>query len=764
MGPCGTRSLAGTVVALAAAVGLFTLAEAQAPPRTVNWDRARQAMSQYRTVVDSSGLVEIDEHLPTSMDATSLTSICKARNDAIGIARASAELPLRGMVLDDDPISAERKAVLRRTLGAVATYENDVPRAIGEFKAAKEGLGAWIKEYPDLTKRYLMLLETYAIGNLRKGEVENCLVMTSQDRCVFPLRPGGVHHAQEGVDTARTAFEEYLTFQPNDLEVKWLLNVSYMLLGRYPKDVPTAHLLAPSLFKSEAPMPRFYDVAMPTRLGLAEDIAGGTITDDFDGDGLLDAVLTSVDYCSPIRYFRNTGDGTFEDRTKAAGIIGQTGGLNDVQTDYNNDGRPDIFVMRGGWEVAMRNSLLRNNGDGTFTDVTKDAGLLDGTKSTHSVAWGDFDNDGWVDVFVGHELSASQLFRNKGDGTFEDVTERAGVGHVSFTKGVVFGDYDNDGWPDLYVSNMFADNILYHNNGDGTFSDVAAKLGVQKPLVSFPTWFFDYDNDGFLDILVVSYPASVEEFVKYYLKIPPKAETLTLYHNNGNGTFTDVTAATGLARVVPAMGANFGDLDNDGFLDMYLGTGTPSFGALMPNIMLKNDRGRRFLDVTEATGTGQLQKGHGIAFADLDNDGDEDVVLNNGGAVPGDRYGESLYENPGTPGTHWISVRLWGVKTNRSAIGAKIHVRLADASSGSAQRYREVTSGGSFGANSLIQHIGIGQATRIEALEIEWPTSKTRQVFKDVPIDSVLEIREFEHAFQVLHPKRFTLAGPSSDQ
>ena len=141
------------------------------------------------------------------------------------------------------------------------------------------------------------------------------------------------------------------------------------------------------------------------------------------------------------------------------------------------------------------------------------------------MAWADFDNDGWVDLYVGHELSPSQLFRNKGDGTFEDVTERAGVGSVSFTKGVVAGDYDNDGWPDLYVSNIFADNILYHNNGDGTFTDVAAKLGVQKPLVSFPTWFFDYDNDGCLDILVVSYPASVEEFVKYYLKIPPKAET-----------------------------------------------------------------------------------------------------------------------------------------------------------------------------------------------------------------------------------------------
>jgi hypothetical protein len=761
MGPRGSRVLVGLVIA-AALGGLFELVGAQAPPRTVNWDRARQAMSQYRTVVDSSGLVEIDQHLPTNVDASNLAALCRGRNQAIGIARANAELPLRGLVLDDDPISAERKAMLYRTLGAVSTYENDVERALKEFKAARDLIAPWVKEYPDLTRRFLMLQETYGIGNLRKGEVDNCLVMSSQDRCVFPLRPGGVHHAQEGVDTAREAFQEYLALKPDDLEIKWLLNVAYMLLGSYPKDVPPAHLLAPELFESEAAMPRFYDVAMPTKLGV-EDIGGGTIVDDFDGDGLLDAVMSTVDYCGSLRYFRNKGDGTFEDASARAGFLAQTGGLNNTQTDYNNDGRPDVFVHRGGWEVPMRNSLLRNNGDGTFTDVTKDAGLLDASRSTHSVAWADFDNDGWVDVYIGHELSPSGLFRNRGDGTFENVTERAGVGSVSFTKGVVAGDYDNDGWPDIYVSNIFADNILYRNNGDGTFTDVAAKLGVQKPLVSFPTWLFDYDNDGLLDIMVVSYPASVEEFVKYYLKIPPKAETLTLYRNKGNGTFEDVTAATGLGRVVPAMGANFGDLDNDGFLDMYLGTGTPSFGALMPNIMLKNDRGRRFLDVTAATGTGQLQKGHGIAFADLDNDGDEDVVLNNGGAVPGDRYGESLYENPGAPGTHWISVRLWGVKTNRSAIGAKIRVRLPDASSGSALRYREVTSGGSFGANSLMQHIGIGPATRIEALEIEWPTTRTRQVFKNVPIDSVLEIREFDEQFKVLHPKRFTFAGPSSD-
>ena len=155
-----------------------------------------------------------------------------------------------------------------------------------------------------------------------------------------------------------------------------------------------------------------------------------------------------------------------------------------------------------------------------------------------------------------------------------------------------------------------------------------------------------------------------------------------------------------------------------------------------------------------------MQKGHGIAFADIDNDGDEDVILNNGGAVPGDNYGESLFENPGVPGRHWISLRLVGVKTNRAAIGAKIRVVLSKDSSGSSLRYREVTSGGSFGANSLRQHIGIGEATTIERIEIEWPASHTTQVFRSVPIDSYLVIRELDEAFSLEHPRLVHLAGP----
>jgi hypothetical protein len=620
-----------------------------------------------------------------------------------------------------------------------------------------------LPDAPSLRRPYLPLLLALGTANMRQGETANCLVTPSADRCLFPLRPGGVHQHPEAAEHAVERFTEYLTYEPDDLGVRWLLNLAHMLLGKYPGSVPPQYLLREDLFKSEAPMPRFFDVARSAKLGEV-NIAGGTITQDFDGDGFVDVFLTSVDYCSPVRLYRNVGDGTFEDRTEPAGLLEQLGGINTIQTDYNNDGNTDIFIMRGGWEASMRNSLVRNNGDGTFTDVTREAGLLDGKQATHSVAWLDYDNDGWVDLFVAHELTPAQLFRNKGDGTFEDVSARAGVGITAFTKGVVSGDYDGNGYPDLYLSNMFGDNALFRNNGDGTFTDVGKTLGVEKPFASFPTWFFDYDNDGRLDIFVVGYPNSVEEFVKFYLRQPPLAETMMLYRNIGNGRFADVTPTAHLDRVVPGMGANFGDLDNDGFLDMYIGTGTPSFGTLMPNIMLKNDAGKRFLDVTADTGTGNLQKGHGIAFVDIDNDGDEDVILNSGGAVPGDRYDESLYENPGTPGRHWIAVKLMGVKTNRAAIGANITVTLPRPVLGSRLRYREVSSGGMFGANSFTQHIGIGTATTIESLTINWPVSKTRQVFKNVPIDSVLEIRELDETFTVRPQKRVVLRGPSQDE
>jgi hypothetical protein len=253
------------------------------------------------------------------------------------------------------------------------------------------------------------------------------------------------------------------------------------------------------------------------------------------------------------------------------------------------------------------------------------------------------------------------------------VAAAAGVAQIAFTKAAAWGDYDNDGSPDLYVSNFGQENFLYHNNRDGTFTEMAKALGVEGPIASFPTWFFDYDNDGCQDLFVSSYVQSVTEIVKELLRRPVQVETTRLYRSTCRGGFEDVSEATGVNRVSMAMGANFGDIDNDGFLDFYLGTGSPSYGALVPNLLFRNEGGKRFADVTLLTGTGHLQKGHGVAFGDVDGDGDQDIFLHTGGAVPGDAYGNVLFRNPGRPITGYAS-SWWGARpiARRSVRGSKL--------------------------------------------------------------------------------------------
>ncbi len=742
------RRTPGIVLLAALAAGTLVAQE-----RMTGWQRAQAEIAKYRTTLDTSGLADVDAKISPRVDAQDLQALCRARTEAVGTARRDAERQLAELLPGDDPITNDRRASLQRVLGAVASSEGDMVKARAHFDAARAALAPFAADYADLGRKWSLYDEAVGVAAMRQGEIDNCLVMTGSDRCLFPVRDGGRHHDLAGAAAGFEIFGKLADREPANLEARWLLNLAAMLLGKHPEGVPAKHRLAADLFRSKVPAPRFVDVARAIGVG-THSTAGATITDDFDGDGLIDIVQTSVDYCASARFYRNRGDGTFEDRTEAAGLLSQIGGLNATHTDFDNDGDLDLFIHRGGWEIAMRNSLLRNDG-GRFVDVTRAAGLANGVFATHSAAWADYDIDGWVDVFVGHEMSPSRLYRNRRDGTFEDVSARAGVGANAFTKGASWGDYDGDGFPDLYVSNMFGDNFLYRNKGDGTFAEVAAALGVQQPFASFPTWWFDYDNDGWLDLFVVAYPNSVEEFVKHYLGQPPLAETLKLYRNNGRGGFTDVSAAAGVARVVPSMGANVGDIDNDGFLDFYLGTGAPSFGSLIPNILMRNDAGRRFDDVTEATGTGHLQKGHGIGFADLDQDGDQDIVLNAGGAVPGDRYDDAVFENPGTPGTHWIALRLIGVRSNRAGIGAKIRVTPR----GGGLRYREVSSGGSFGSNSYTQHVGLGRATAVETVEIEWPASKTRQVLKNPPIDTLLEIKEGVDQPVVRPPKPFRFRG-----
>jgi hypothetical protein len=528
---------------------------------------------------------------------------------------------------------------------------------------------------------------------------------------------------------------------PDDLEVKWQLNLAYMTLGMYPAQVPPQELIPLSSFESKDNIGRFKNVGAAAGLNSFTE-AGGMIVDDFENNGRLDIVTSSWDMCEPLHYFHNNGDGTFTDKTAEAGLSEQLGGLNIVEADYNNDGCMDLLVLRGGWQLPMRRSLLRNNCDGTFTDVTEKSGLGGAPTATQTAVWADVDNDGFLDLFIGNENSPSQLFRNKGDGTFDDISHAAGIDKVSFAKGVAAADYDKDGYVDFYVSNTSGPNYLYHNNHDLTFTDVARQAGVQAPYFSFATWFFDYDNDGWPDIFVADYFSSADQQVRSYLGLPTAVETPKLYRNLHNGTFQDVTAQVGLDKVYLVMGANFGDVDNDGFLDIYLGMGNPSFSTMMPHALLRNKDGMAFVDITASSGTGELHKGHGISFADIERNGHEDIVSANGGAVPADRHTLRLFENPGND-NDWINVRLIGVKSNRAAVGAEIKVVVENDGKPPRSIYRTVGGTSSFGGNPMEQHIGLGHGARIVSLEVWWPATKTRQQFASVGKNQFIAIREF---------------------
>jgi tetratricopeptide (TPR) repeat protein len=603
------------------------------------------------------------------------------------------------------------------------------------------------------------LEEVLGIAYLHKSEMDNDVYRHPEEQCIFPPRSNTRYSKPASSEKAVEYLSKYLQRRPDALDVKWTLNLAYMTLGQYPNGVPREYLIPPSAFESAEDVGRFVDVAPAVGINLYS-MSGGLIVDDFERDGLFDIVTSDFGQCAPLHFFHNNGDGTFADQTARAGLSDQLGGLNMVQTDYNNDGCLDILILRGAWEFPQRKSLLRNNCDGTFTDVTSESGLAKPATSTQTAVWADIDNDGYLDLFVGNENGPAQLFHNKGDGTFEDISHAAGIDHVAFTKGVVAADYDNDGYVDFYVSNLDGDNFLYHNNHDRTFTDVAQKAGVQKPWKSFAAWFFDYDNDGWPDLFVTSYYVSVDESLRSYLGLTPNAETLKLYKNLGNGTFRDVTAEVGLDRVFMPMGANFGDIDNDGFLDMYLGTGNPSYASLLPNVLLHNKEGKFFTDVTASSGTGELHKGHAVAFADIDNDGDEDLLTEIGGAVPGDSHAFRLFENPGN-GNDWISLHLVGAKTNRAAIGARLKVTVQNEGKTPRSIYRTVGSGGSFGASPLTQHVGLGKSARNVEIEIWWPTSDSRQTFTNVVPNQFLEIKEFAKDYTRLERKAFRLGGPN---
>src|SRR6266404_362243 len=482
-----------------------------------------------------------------------------------------------------------------------------------------------------------------------------------------------------------------------------------------------------------------------------EEFGPGVCVSDFNRDGWQDIYFVNgrdrYDRGIPVKnaLYRNNGDGTFTDVTDKAGVPGTAYGLGCAWGDYDNDGFPDLLVTQFGSNV-----LYHNNGDGTFTDVTAKAGV-GGTESgpIHSGAtFVDYDRDGWLDLYVGSYVAFDQnsrrycniggvlsscppsaysgspnaLYHNNGDGTFTNVSAAA---HVLQPDGknlsVGAADYDNDGWPDLFVANDGLPAYLYQNLHNGKFQENGEAAGMAftirgQTMAAMCISLGDYDNDGWLDLYISDFQKSSDH----------------LWHNAGKGYFDEVSDEAGITvptRDVLSFGGGFFDYDNDGWLDLFIANGhvypeveqaTPEIHYKQINSLFHNEGNGKFVETTKLAGSGfqTPHVGRGVAFADFDNDGFVDVVVANNGDPP------LLLHNSGGNGNHFLNFKLVGTKSNRDAMGARIRIVA-----GGLSQIREIAGGGSYLSQSdLRANFGLGKATRVESVEITWPSGQ-RQVF-----------------------------------
>lgn len=686
---------------------------------------------KHRRMMDSSGFQTVLGRVPAWPADAPLDRLAAAwRGIGKKYLTATEDSLKNGLLLRDQYVTAQTQ---RATF---LNFDGDADKAY----AVLTDLRAHLEADPVGAEDWLYTVIVFqGVTALRRGENDNCILCRGETSCILPVAPAAVHTKPEGSRLAVKHFTEYLETFPNDGDVRWLLNVAHLTLGEHPDKVdPKLVIPLDKYTNAEHAFGKFRDIGDKVGINRLNQ-AGGAILDDFDGDDKLDIVFTSQDLAAPMVFYRGKGDGTFEDATEKAGLGGQLGGLNCVQADYNNDGHPDIFVIRGAWHRhPMRPSLLKNNGNGTFTDVTAEAGLLHPVNSI-AAQWADYDNDGHLDLFVCNETGPARLYHNKGNGTFEEVSQAAGINTSGqHTKGAAWVDYDGDRFPDLFVNVLSHSGRLFRNNANGTFTEVTAEAGINGPKAGFSCWAFDYDNDGKPDLFATCYDNSLKDVVNGMVGLPHGKQSNRLYKNVG-GKFEDATKDGGCDLVFGTMGSNFADFDNDGFLDFYLGTGNPDLSTLIPNRLLRNLDGKRFTDITGPSGTGHLQKGHGVACGDWTRTGIVDIVIEMGGAVDGDKYHNVLFKNPGND-NRWLNVKCVGTKSNRSAIGARIKVTTAGPSPRTI--YRWVSSGSSFGANPLEQHIGLGKAEKVAELEVFWPTSNTTQTFKDMAVNQGIEVAE----------------------
>jgi hypothetical protein len=526
-------------------------------------------------------------------------------------------------------------------------------------------------------------------------------------------------------------------------------------LGGYPADVPEDMRIEVKAGRHPTRL-RFEDVA--AQIGLDKTSAGrGIAIFDMDGNGFLDVVIASAH--GGCNVFRNNGDGTFTDVTVGSGLDECVNSFAIAVGDYNNDGLDDLYITRLGFYLG-ESVLYRNNGDGTFTDVTKEAGV--GCWVPAFVAhWVDYDCDGNLDLFVTSNLAQvfdrklpNRLFHNNGDGTFTEVGAAAGIDTIHPTIGCAWGDSNNNGYPDLFLSSGVGRSQLFRNNGDGTFTDVSAESGVDEICFGSVSFWCDYDNDGWLDL--VQFIWSPENHVLHSMihgEGPPDGHPMRIWRNNRDGTFTRNDREIGLTGCFGTMSGNGGDFGNDGHLDFLLGNGDPHMNRTEPPTIMEFDEVEgKYHNVSFAAGLPFTGKGHGSNIADLAGDGRLCLLVSSGGAYPGDLLTTSVFRPKEILG-NYLNIRLVGTKSNRSAIGARVRL-----DAGGRSQHRLVSGGSGFGCLPFEQHFGLKDAEKVDALEIRWPSGLTQR-FEDLPVNTTLRIREAEQKWQEVYRRQVASAA-----
>ncbi len=677
------------------------------------------------------------DELPTPVRQRPEARLLEARLLAFGGFAREAELAV-DEILDEYPNSLDGRLLLAELyLQAAATMNLERATAL-----CSEALAAQPQRRD---AHYLLLQATMRLGRFPAALERSRSLLDAYPDDGHAYLLAGTAAFWAGDDRAWPWLEKAVDLLESldRLEALWLLKLTH---ERQSEDAPA--LLPRYRFPLRASVPtatdlRFVDVA--AHVGVAKKDRGrGSAWLDFDGDGDFD--LFSVGIQVEHSLYRNDG-GQFRDVAQAAGLADVRGGWAAASADFDNDGDDDLFVSRDAWEGRAPNSLYRND-SGTFIDLGRAAGLADSSDS-FTAAWLDFDRDGYLDLYVANGVTGTgepnALLHNRQNGAFLDVAVAAAVADSGKTIGTAAGDFDGDGWTDLYAVNIGQLNRLYRNLGDGTFVDVAERAGVLFPVEGgYVAFFFDLDNDGHLDLFASTMSAFPDVLNSMVTGEAIEPNRPFLYRNLGDGTFADIAVAAGLKRSFGSMGAGLGDLDNDGFVDIYLANGGPQMARLEPNALYRNLGDGTFADITATAGTGSLGKGHGATFADFDQDGDLDLYAGLGGHYDADTWDNALYRNDG-PVQHYLSIELVGAQTNRSAIGA----RVAAFAAGRAIRAQRQSGFGFGSSNEPLLHLGLGSATRVDSLHVLWPGQPPQRFF-DLPVDCRIRIAQREAHYQML--------------